>query len=52
MFRAHSAHHQEVIDVNCTCAASGIVTAVAQDRHLQRVTKPEAAHVQFTSMTS
>jgi len=25
MFRAHSAHHQEVNDVNCTYAASGIV---------------------------
>jgi hypothetical protein len=26
MFRAHSAHHQEVHDANCTYAASGIVT--------------------------
>jgi len=26
MFRAHSAHHQEVNDVNFTYAASGIVT--------------------------
>ena len=26
MFRAHSAHHQEVNDANCTYAASGIVT--------------------------
>ena len=26
MFRAQSAHHQEVNDVNCTYAASGIVT--------------------------
>ena len=26
MFRAHSAHHQEVNDVKCTYAASGIVT--------------------------
>jgi len=26
MFRAHSAHHQEVNDLNCTHAASGIVT--------------------------
>ena len=48
MFRAQSAHHQEVNDANCTYAASGIVTlckspslAVAQDGHLQRVTIPE-----------
>ena len=65
MFRAHSAHHQEVNDVNCTCAAPGIVTlckrlscatapslAVAQDSHLQRVTIPGAAYVQFMSLTS
>jgi hypothetical protein len=26
MFRAHSAHHHEIHDVNCTYAASGIVT--------------------------
>jgi len=26
MFRAQSAHHQEVKDANCTYAASGIVT--------------------------
>jgi hypothetical protein len=26
MCRAHSAHHQEVHDANCTYAASGIVT--------------------------
>jgi len=26
MFRVQSAHHQEVNDVNCTYAASGIVT--------------------------
>jgi len=26
MFRAQSAHHQEVNDVNCTYVASGIVT--------------------------
>jgi hypothetical protein len=26
MFRAHSAHHQEVNDVHCTHAASNIVT--------------------------
>jgi hypothetical protein len=26
MFRAQSAHHQEVNDVNCTYAAPGIVT--------------------------
>jgi len=26
MFRAQSAHHQEVNDANCTHAASGIVT--------------------------
>jgi len=26
MFRAHSAHHQEVHDANCTYAASGIKT--------------------------
>ena len=67
MFRAHSAHHQEVNDANCTYAASGNVTlckwlscatakepslAVAQDSHLQRVTLPEAAYVQFASLTS
>ena len=68
MFRAHSAHHQEVNDVNCTYAASGIVAlckrlsfatakegpslAVAQDSHLQRVAIPEATYVQFTSLTS
>jgi len=68
MFRAHSAHHQEVHDANCTYAASGIVTlckrlscataeegpslAIAQDSHLQRVTIPEAAYVQFESWTS
>jgi hypothetical protein len=28
MFRAHSAHHQEVNDANCTYAASGIFTLV------------------------
>ena len=33
MFRAHSAHHQEVNDVNCAYAASGIVT-----RHSLQVT--------------
>ena len=26
MFRAQSAHHQEINDANCTYAASGIVT--------------------------
>jgi len=26
MFRAQSAHHQEVNDANCTYSASGIVT--------------------------
>jgi hypothetical protein len=26
MFRAHSAHHQEVDDANCTYAASGILS--------------------------
>jgi len=26
MFQVHSAHHQEVNDVNCTYAASSIVT--------------------------
>jgi hypothetical protein len=104
MFRAQSAHHQEVNDANCTYAASGIVTlcklyyaarptkyqdlhcetsktdipvqedqnkivqkqcghlvqqnlqspslAVAQDGHLQRVTIPEAAYVQFASLIS
>ena len=64
MFRAHSAHHQEVNDVNCTYADSGIVAvckwlsyataksffAVAHDGHLQRVTIPEAAYVQFNLM--
>jgi len=68
MFRVHSAHHQEVHDANCTYAASGIgilckllsfataregpSLAVAQDSHLQRVTIPEAAYVQFASWTS
>ena len=70
MFRAQSAHHQEVNDANFTYAASGIVTlckwpscatakegllspalAVAQDGHLQRVEIPEAAYVQFASLT-
>jgi len=52
MFRAQSAHHQEVNDANCTYATSGIVTslAIAQDSHL--VTIPEAAYVQFASSTS
>jgi len=35
MFRAQSAHHQEV-----------------NDGHLQRVTIPDAAYVQFASLTS
>ena len=63
MLRAQSAPQQEVNDANCTYAASGIwhslqVTvlcnrlAVAQDSHLQRVKIPEAAYVQFTSLTS
>ena len=55
MFRAQSAHHQEVNDADCTYAASRIVTpslAVAQDSHMQRVTIPEAAYVQFVSLTS
>jgi hypothetical protein len=62
MFREQSAHHQEVNDANCTYAASGIVTLCkwpscatakfAQDGHLQRVTIPEAAYVQFASLTS
>ena len=39
MFRAHSAHHQEVNNANCTYAASGIVS------HLQTVTIPQAAYV-------
>ena len=43
MFRAQSAHYQEVNDANC---------AYAQDGHLQRVTIPEAAYVQFASLTS
>jgi len=57
MFRAQSAHHQEVNDANSSYAASGIVTlckwpscatlAVAQDGHFYRVTIPEAAYVQF-----
>jgi len=46
MFRAQSAHHQEV-DINCTYAASGVVTLCKC--HLQRVTIPEAAYVQFKS---
>jgi len=45
MFRAHSAHDQEVNDVNCTYAASGIVK-------YRQMTIPEAAYVQFTSLTS
>jgi hypothetical protein len=68
MFRAHSARQQEVHDANCTYAACGIVTvckwlpcataeegpssAVTQDSHLQTVTIPEAAYVQFASWTS
>jgi hypothetical protein len=61
MFQAQSAHHQEVNDANCTYAASGIVTlckwlsfatAVAKDGRLQRMTIPEAAYVQFASLTS
>jgi hypothetical protein len=50
MFQAQSAHHKEVDDVNCTYAASGIVTL--RKCHLQRMTIPEAAYVQFTSSTS
>jgi hypothetical protein len=53
MFRAQSAHHQEVNDANCTYAASGRTSlAVAQDGHLQRVMIPEAAYVQFASLAS
>jgi len=62
MFRAHSAHHQEVHDANCKYAASGIVTlckwlscatsTLAQDSHLQRVTIPETAYLQFARWTS
>jgi hypothetical protein len=65
MFRAHSAHHQAVNDINCMYAPSGLDSlatakegllspslAVAQNSHLQRVTIPEAAYVQFTSLTS
>jgi len=44
MFRAHSAHRQEVHDANSL--------AVAQESHLQRVMIPEAACVQFASLTS
>jgi len=60
MFRAHSAYHQKVHDSNCTNEASGIVTvcrslscATAKEgqRHLQRVTIPEAEFVQFESWT-
>jgi hypothetical protein len=46
MFRAQSAHHQEVNDANRPSLA------VAQDGHLQRVTIPEAAYVQFSSLAS
>ena len=56
MFRAQSAHHQEVNDANCTYAASGTSFSASdrlvQDGHLQRVTIPEAAYVQFASLTS
>jgi hypothetical protein len=45
MFQAQSAHHQEVNDANCTYV-------VAQDGHLQRVMIPEAAYVQFASLTT
>ena len=48
MFRAQSAHHQGVNDANCRSPT----LAVAQDGHLQRVTIPEAAYVQFALLTS
>jgi hypothetical protein len=32
MFRAHSAHHQEVHDANCTYAASGIVSVTYREQ--------------------
>ena len=48
MFRVQSALHQEVNDADCTYAA----LAVAQDGHLQRVTIPEAAYVQFVYQIS
>jgi len=55
MFRAQSAHHKEVNDANCTYATSGIITLCkwpSCDGHLQRVAIPEAAYVQFASLTS
>jgi len=54
MFRAHSAHYQEVHDANCAAAKEGFSPslAVAQDSPLQRVTIPEATYVQFASWTS
>jgi len=56
MFRATSAHLQEVNDVICTCmqplvfsfaAGGGLVhlLASAQDGHLQRMRIPEAAYM-------
>jgi len=39
MFRAHSAHHQEVHDADCTYAASGIVTVC---RWMSCATAPHA----------
>jgi len=52
MFRASSAHLQQVNDVNCTCmqplvfsfcAGGRLVPSHAQDGHLQRMRTPEAA---------
>jgi len=54
MFRAHSAHHQEVHDANCTYVASGIVTLC---KGLSCATakeglNPSLAAAQFASWTS
>ena len=58
MFRASSAHLQEVNDVNCTCmqplvfsilscalAKGRLPLASTQDGHLQRMRIPEAAYM-------
>ena len=53
MFRASSAHPQEVNVVSCTCmqplvfsfSAGGCLVQYAQDGHLQRMRIPEAAYM-------
>jgi len=68
MFRVQSVHHQEVKTqivhmqslVSSLSASDRLVQplrkdsslAVAQDDHLQAVTIPETAYVQFASLTS